>query len=59
MSRAKEKLIIFGNSFTLSKIEMQKPNDITGTKKRYFKNIINNLIKNEAVIDFEKERIDE
>ncbi len=42
MSRAKEKLIIFGNSGVLSSIEMGTPN---GQKRTYFKEIIN-MIKN-------------
>ncbi|MBQ5543924.1 MAG: hypothetical protein IIT97_03240, partial [Mycoplasmataceae bacterium] len=40
MSRAKDKLIIFGNSITLTKIIMKTPN---GSIKNYFSDIIKNI----------------
>lgn len=40
MSRAKDKLIIFGNSITLTKINMITPD---GNLKNYFSNIIENI----------------
>ncbi|MBO7044351.1 hypothetical protein J6W34_07565 [bacterium] len=40
MSRAKDKLIIFGNSITLTKINMKTPN---GNIKNYFSDIIENI----------------
>lgn len=50
MSRAKDKLFIFGNSIVLSKIEMKK----TGTQERkYFKEIIEYVKSNGQYIEYD------
>ena len=56
MSRARDKLFIFGNPITLSAIEMKMPN---GGKRRYFAEIIDDIkrfgqyIKFDGGIDYE------
>lgn len=50
MSRARDKLIIFGNPITLSKIEMKTRG---GVKKKYFKQIIDDITRNRAMIRYE------
>ncbi len=51
MSRAKDKLIIFGNSIVLSKIEMKIEG---GEKKTYFKQIIEDIKRAGAMIEYNK-----
>ena len=51
MSRARDKLFIFGNPTTLSKIEMK----ITGGEKRkYFADIIKNIKKKGKMIEYDR-----
>lgn len=49
MSRAKDKLIVFGNSIVLSKIRMKTPN---GQERNYFKDIINFIRSKGKVIEY-------
>ena len=50
MSRARDKLFIFGNPFTLAKIEMQ----ITGgSRRRYFGEIIEDIKRYRQMITFD------
>lgn len=50
MSRARDKLFILGNPTTLSKIEMQVVN---GNKRRYFNDIIDDIRRFGAIIQYE------
>ena len=50
MSRARDKLFVFGNPTTLSKIEMKISN---GSKRRYFKEIIDDIKRFGQVIIFD------
>jgi len=50
MSRARDKLFVFGNPITLSKIEMQTTD---GNKRKYFKDIIDDIRRYGAIITFE------
>ena len=50
MSRAKDKLIVFGNSIVLSKIDM-KVND--GSDRKFFKDIIENIKKSKGMTEFD------
>ena len=50
MSRAKDKLIIFGNSKVLSRIDMKKTN---GVERKYFKEIIEYIRINGKIIKYD------
>lgn len=49
MSRAKDKLFIFGNSRTLSKIEMSVSN---GAKRRFFNDIIDDIRRHGVMMEY-------
>lgn len=50
MSRAKDKLIVFGNSIVLSKIEMSI---LDGPKRRFFKDIIEHIVSHKGKIVYD------
>lgn len=50
MSRARDKLFIFGNHITLSKIEMQITD---GNKRKYFRDIYDDITRYGAIITYE------
>lgn len=50
MSRARDKLFVFGNPLTLAKIEMKIPD---GRKRRYFAEIIDDIRRYGAIIQFD------
>ena len=50
MSRAKDKLIIFGNSKVLSRIDMKKSG---GNERKYFKEIIDHIKVNGKIIKYD------
>ena len=54
MSRAKDKLIIFGNKITLSKIKMKAP---SGGERCYFKDIIDYITSSGTIIKYDGGKI--
>jgi superfamily I DNA and/or RNA helicase len=52
MSRAKDKLLIFGNANTLSRLDM---NVYDGTRRKYFKDILKEIRQNGLIMNYTSE----